>query len=248
MRTHGVPSSRLLIQVVACILGLGLFALVRRVRINEKWNTWFTLLTIAFLATSFLGHGEQGVYRWVSLGGVQLHAAAIACPILLVAFVRSSFAAGFEAPARLGALALLAAQPDAGQTTALGITLLVLCWQRSTGMTALLHTLSYLLMITIAWSLPDGLKPIIEVEGIVDLAFAQGTWLGGLALATLALPIATLFAAPARPLGPCLATYLLVSFIVTRLAHFPVPLLGYGAAPILGTLITFGAIAHQEAS
>lgn len=244
MHGHGVPKARQLVQIAACVVGLTLFAIARRVRLDPRRTLALTIVTIVFLASPFLFGGAGNVHRWVSVGALQLYVAGVASPLLLVACSHPALLPTFNVVAQLTALAILAAQPDAGQTTAVGAAFLVLTWRRFTGATALLWTLSYLAMITIAWSRPDGLAPVAEVEGIVELAFTRAPWLGVLSLVAIALPTAVLVAAPkaTRPLTLSLGVYFFASFIVTRLGHFPVALLGYGAGPILGMFLALAAV------
>jgi hypothetical protein len=103
----------------------------------------------------------------------------------------------------------------------------------------------------LAWLRADPLAPVPHVEGIVGLAAELGTGWGVAAVASLLL-LPVPFDAARRPcdgrLGLAIGTYVAVTILAAALGHFPVPLLGQGASPIIGYLAAIGLVRRSQRS
>ena len=192
------------------------------------------LLLLATLAHP----GVEGVRRWISLGPLQLHAAFIAAPLLII--VLAGILRGDVAyPTWLLPLAVAAAagvlvlQPDASQSIAFAVAVMVISrghWV-VTGIVVACAVL--------ALTRPDPLDAVPHVEGIVKLAASAGpVWLIGALLALVLLPMPFIADAVSRPerrrVSLALAAYFVVVCVAALLQPYPVPLLGFGLSPIVG--------------
>jgi cell division protein FtsW (lipid II flippase) len=258
MVAHGVPASRWLVNPVAAAAGI-LVLLLLGTRLKVLLLAHPLAAAFAALALplgTFVAPGVQGVHRWLSLGPVHLHPGALADPLLLLAAAvllhrrQAVAAAAFLATG----LAVHVVQPDAGQATALAAGAATLAMT-----TAGLKLAERLLLLTaaaggavLAWLRPDPLPPVDGMENIVALAFESHVLLGALAIATLAvLPAAALLSGSlgagrwSRPGAPdvAFAAYLLASVLAVALGEFPIPVLGFGASPVLGAVLGLGLLA-----
>ncbi len=145
------------------------------------------------------------------------------------------------------------AQPDAAQATAVAVGLAPILSCR--GMVKRVVGLPALLILAgaamLAWFRLDHLPPVPHVEGILELARGQGALLLLGALLTLGLALLPL-AWPIRggdPTTRALAAgaglYFCGSVGSTFAGSFPVPLLGTGAAPVLGWFSLAFALRRQ---
>ncbi len=213
----------------------------------------FALAILGIITFTLFDRGLDGVHRWLQLGPVRLHAAALTTPILLFALARlwleqkTVLVLGLVA----ASLALHIMQPDAGQATALGAATMILAIfpdkrHVARGTLVLVATAG----IAGAWVRPDPLASVPMVEGIVAEAFVLHVALGLVAcVALVLLPAMALRTAHQYRtnhfvwlFGTLLAAYFSVSIAVAAVGAFPVPVLGFGASPILGALLGLGLL------
>jgi hypothetical protein len=211
------------------------------------------LPVVAFLgiAATLLLPGMDGVTRWLPLGPLRLNMSAACAPCLFLGFTAS------REGVRRGALVLLLfvqlvhlAQPDAAQASALAAGVLPLLAGRLL-VGRLAGGVGAAVLVAIAavtWTRPDALAPLDHVERLLWLTAARGApSLLALLLAGLALfaPLALLGRAK-RPLSFALATaftcYLAALVVATFFGHFPVPVVGAGAGPVLGWYAMTGVL------
>lgn len=219
---HGVPWAAFLPGLLAAAPGAALAWAAGR---SPSLPRWVSSLALVVVAATLLTPGVEGVHRWLPLGPVRLNASAALAPWLL--------AAALTSPGLRTLLALLLAQlvhlaqPDAAQATALAVGALPVVLSGRTALGAGAATLLTALAAG-AWLRDDPLQPVPYVEGILDLAWQSGpAWLAAalLALAVACLPLAR---------RPAAVGYLAAATLCTFGGAFPVPLLGAGAAPVLG--------------
>jgi hypothetical protein len=147
------------------------------------------------------------------------------------------------------ALALLVAQPDASQATAMaGVIGLVAAFSLKTRVMKALAIAGAGLLTTVAWMRPDPLQPVAEVEEIVGMAFRLSPVIGGLALIALigvvAVPAALSPSKSGSALaGAALSLCLALWAVTPMFGAFPVPLVGIGMSPILGAWLGVGLLA-----
>lgn len=88
-----------------------------------------------------------------------------------------------------------------------------------------------------AWWQPDPLLPVPHVEGVLDLAAAAGPVWFAAAVIALALPLLALARLARASNAPALLSVAIYYVVIDVLAWrqlTPMPLLGYGAGPIVG--------------
>ena len=143
----------------------------------------------------------------------------------------------------------LVLQPDASQATAFGAGVIVTLWMTSSTQGArITASLFVLLAAVLAWTRPDSLAPIPEVEGIIKLAYTISGAIATLCFVSLAAvtlsPLLGRKMAHAGAYPPALAlfVYFLVCMLMPLFGAFPVPLVGMGMSPILGFWFGVGAL------
>lgn len=262
MHQAGVGSGLWLQQVGAALLGT-LFCIVGMIA-PRPWFTgrsWLVaaVAAVALVAATLAFSGPEGVRRWIHVGPLHLHAAAIVLPTLLLALGLAGRGERWMArPVLQGcagvAMVLLVAQPDASQATAFGVAAtvaLVLDDRRSRAtypVVVLLASLS-----AIAWTRPDPLQPVEYVEGIVSMAAQAGFLWQAAAIAALTLLPFPFIVAAARGTvrrAPAVAagTYFSITCIAPSVGAYPVPLLGFGLSFVIGYYSALGWLVAQPSS
>lgn len=251
MRMADVPAAlwgqNLAAWAVGTLLCLGLW----RTRSSPGRGRWFdfaAVLTLAALAATLLAPGVEGVHRWLPVGPVRLHAAAVLLPLLLVAMQGLSQARGWwlSTGVAVGVALVLLLQPDAAQATAFAAGCLVLLLPLAgRGPLRRIGLLSLPLLAGLTWLRKDPLAPVPHVEGIVGLAAGLGAgWAVAAVVSLLVLPLPFFHAArgAGRHAGLALGTYVAITVLAAFLGNFPVPVMGYGVSPILGYLAGLGIL------
>lgn len=197
-----------------------------------------------------------GPERWLTVGGVRVYVASALLPALLLALARALDSSStaprwpwFVMPAALWALS---AQPDASQATAFGLACALPLARASAGAgIATLVAATLAAGVAWAWWQPDPLLPVPYVEGVLDLARAAGPAALVAALATLALP-PFLLARQARASNDTallsVAIYYVAIDVLAWRQLTPMPLLGFGAGPIVGYALMVAAVRRRPAT
>ncbi len=140
----------------------------------------------------------------------------------------------------------LFAQPDAAQASAFAVAWAIIAGARRRAR----ETSGALVVLALGAATlfrSDPLGPVPYVEGILRLAQTQSTGravTGGLSL--LLLPLPFMLDPSQRWLGAAVAAYVLCIVLAASVGNYPVPVMGYGAAPILGYY--FGATEFVKGS
>ena len=189
---------------------------------------------LLLLAGTFVGPAVAGAHRWIEVGPIRLHLAAVIAPILLKALwrLRQEGRTGWALLSALLTACLLALQPDAAQATAFAGAVLVLLGPGR----ALVVPVTALA----SWLQPDRLPSVPHVEEILHLAFALGSGWGVAAtfsLLLLPVPFLLIWRRDGNRLALGLAVYMGLTILASVVANYPVPLVGYGAAPVLGYVL-----------
>jgi hypothetical protein len=189
------------------------------------------------LLLTFTHAGLSGVHRWFATGPLSWNASFMLLPVAVVAL--AAFRPGLNMPWVCAGIiqALLSLQPDASQATAFATACVVIA-----GRVPLVRS-AFVLAAAFAWTQPDPLLPVAEVEGIYGLAMALSPLAaaaGALAAAAAALAPLTIRRGSA---GWALAAYFLVVSAMPLAGAFPVPLLGMGMSPIIGFWLGTAALA-----
>jgi cell division protein FtsW (lipid II flippase) len=255
MRMSDVPPSLWAQNVAAWAAGTALCGVLARPRTSSARPMWAdvaAVLTLAALAATLLAPGMDGVHRWVPLGPVRLHAAAVFLPVLIVALDALSRTRGWWTSALVAAAATLALflQPDAAQATALGAAAVLLLFGRASRAMRLACLGVVAALAALTWRRRDPLAPVPYVEEIVASAASLGTgWAVAAVVSLLLLPV-PFFAAgrgDARLVGIALGAYVTITAAAPFLGSFPVPVMGYGMSPIIGYLAGLGVFLRAAA-
>jgi hypothetical protein len=257
MRMSDVPAALWGQNLGAWAVGTLLCLALWRTRSSPGRRRWFdfaAVLTLAALAATLLAPGIEGVHRWVPLGPMRLHAAAILLPPLLVAMQGLTQARGWwiSAGVAVGGALVLLLQPDGAQATAFAAGCLILLLPLA-GRDPLRLACMLLLPVLagLAWLRKDPLAPVPHVEGIVHLAAGLGAgWAVAAVVSLLVLPLPFFLAArgTGNRAGLALGTYVAITVLAAFLGNFPVPVMGYGVSPIIGYLAGLGVLMRAAPS
>lgn len=199
MRQHGVPSSRWGLNLIGGLLSAAVctvFLARPRTAMSKTAANISACLAAAALAATFAMAGSMGVHRWIQVGPLTVHAAAICLPVLIGALgALHAFGRKLRwAPLFLAIFVamLLLLQPDAAQATAFaGAAFTLLIANKPRTRAAWAAALVIALLAGWTWTRHDPLPPVPYVEGVVGLARESGpAWLIAslAALAVLPLP------------------------------------------------------------
>jgi hypothetical protein len=250
MRDLGVSARLWGINIAATGLGVVIWMIVDRFPpLARRGRTFVTALSIGAILLPFASPRIEGVYRWVAVAGLRLHAAAIVAP-LLIACVAAAH--GIRSALMLSAASaiILALQPDAAQTTSFAAaSACVLVLGPAREMHKLLSSLALLLLIACAAFIRrDPLPPVRHVEEIFGVLASRGPgWaaIGTVALLLLPLPFFAAWFRYRNRTALGLGVYVAMTLLAPAWGTFPVPVMGLGASPILGYFIAlavgFGA-------
>jgi hypothetical protein len=247
------PRSAQVLQVAAAAMGSAIFVIL--VRTSRKGLSgsihWVPLVLALSLFIPLLASGHGNPERWLVLGSVRLYVAPVVLPIFLLLLGASTARApGLYAVSVAGAAIALVLQPDASQMSALALAMLVLLIAPGAHLALRLALLVVLLLCAVAaWRIPDTLAPVRHVEGVFSLAAEVSPFALIAALAFAALPVAALLwsAWLTRSIGTfAVAVYYAALFAQAPLQVTPVPLLGFGAGPILGYFLVASLVSRAS--
>lgn len=243
LTAFGAPARLIAVNALALVVGV-LWAAFGRLPSRPKARLGLAALGAGLLFLPVLiGPEVGGVSRWLPAGPVLLHSGALLLPLVIVLAAQAPRAG----PALLaGATAALALQPDAAILAGLAAASAVFAiTYRSVGFTMV--ALAALGLAAVNFG-RGTLEPQLFTEGVLAQVWHAAP------LAALALGALLFLAAPAlmlradrvpRTEAAALAALLMTLGLMACLAPFPYPLIGYGAAPILGFGLALGAIARE---
>lgn len=246
---NGVPAGAWLRDIAAWIVGAAGACLIAWKAPPASFPAALWAAPAGLVATLFSA-AQQGVHRWVDLGPLHVNLAMVLLPAAIVGLAAVGTDRRWPWILAFAALALLVVQPDASQATALALPAALIAAfsiRRLSLVIAVIVTAG--LLAALAWSLPDPLQPVAEVEGVIRLAFAISPLLAGLTLVVLAAVAATpALAARSSPsttrvAGLALGLCLLLWAVAPFLGAFPVPFVGVGMSPIIGAWLGVGLLA-----
>lgn len=246
MAISAAPRNLLILQ--AAVATIALLATLIAIRLQQP--TYRTpphpLLLLALAAAVFVplvSATAAAPHRWLSLGSFRLYVAPVVIPLFLLLWHRTLAHPGEGTPwvAHFSAALLAAAlftQPDAAQLTAFAVAAAPVLWHARLDRRWQLAVIAgALVAAAVCWRLPDPLVPVPYVEGVFHVAAQTSLALLAAAIVSAALPVAVLAGMAHRQRSPGLlavALYLGVLFLLAPTQSTPVPLLGFGAGPILG--------------
>lgn len=199
-------------------------------------------LMLVGLAVCFAFSAAPNPSRWLKLGGLRLYISAAVLPLALYLFARLHWRLQFSAYANVALIlvfaALLTLQPDLSQVIAFALAALFIVVHRACGLALKVGASAVLgLFCFWCWRQPDPLQPVPYVEGVIQLAGSAGIVTMIAAILSLALIPLGLFYIAIKRSVPELMPIALYYFAIMNCAYLgltPMPLLGFGAGPVLG--------------
>lgn len=253
MSLSGAPRSAQILQIaVASVAAVLAVVAVRRHRVKQESDAaWLVLGLTASLFIPLVTGSQDGPARWLVLGSSRLYIAPVVLPLAVFLMGAPWRPPAIYAVAVIGAAAALALQPDASQLTAFALAMLVhLASSRSSVLIRATLSAMFMCCAVVAWRTPDPLEPVRYVEGIFSVAADASPFAFIAALIASALPVVG-FARVAyieRASGAfAVAVYYATLFALAPLQVTPVPLLGFGAGPIVGYFLVAGAASRVSA-
>ena len=233
----GAPQSFVLINAGALVMGLIWIAIAPRV------SGLLSLRIIAGLAIVLLalplvtGPEVKEVSRWVPIGPFQLHAGALAVPLLAFAAVLDR---SYTPAWLLGAVFLATLQPDAGTLFGICGLAIGLYFAKPDWKPGIVAITAF--MAALYAHLRGMLAPQPFVERVLSELFIANPLAGlALLLALVASLLLILRIAP-QPLSvrTALAGTLGGFSLAALMSNYPSVLIGYGASPIIGFALALG--------
>lgn len=241
------------LQIVVAGVAVAVFVVLgHRHRVKHAGDShWLALAMALSLFIPVLDGSQDGPERWFVLGSARLYIAPVVLPIALFLLGAPLRAPAVYATSVAAAATALALQPDAPQLSAFALAMLVLL-AFSSSYLLLRFALSAVLLCCaiVAWRTPDPFAPVRYVEGIFSLAAEVSPFAFIAALISAALPVVAFVrvAQVERSIGTfAVAVYYASLFALAPLQVTPVPLLGFGAGPILGYFLVAGAASRVSA-
>lgn len=219
-----------------------------------KKTPWL-LIGMAMLVCLPIFFTSSTPHRWLGMFGFRLYIAPLVLPIFLLYWHRV-FSGDKMAVSLLMIVALvvgagLVVQPDAAQLTAFAIASVPIIWISSPSLTLRLLTIALLAgAAAFSWTIPDPLTPVPYVEGVFVLASSFSAWALLIAVIACALPVIALalLAYRMRSLGIfSVALYFATLYLLAPAQVTPVPLLGFGAGPIIGYFLMVSQVRRLNA-
>ena len=252
MRQAGAGATLLTQQIAVAGVSFAAVALTRS-RVSRDRTTPPAALALAIaivlLWAPLWASTLTGPERWLRVAGMRVYVASMLLPAVVLVLARALRPSvsmprwtWFGMPVALWALA---AQPDASQATAFALTYALPLARASAGAgikTAVTATLA--VGVAWAWWQADPLLPVSYVEGVLDLAADAGPVALVAALAALALPLLMLTRQARASNDTALLSVAIYYAAIDVLAWrqlTPMPLLGFGAGPIVGYALMVAA-------
>jgi hypothetical protein len=247
----GAPHSYAVVNAFALSVAAALAVAVGRVPAGTATTAILLAFPVMVGATLVVGPGLDGVHRWLALGSLRLHAAALFAPAFIVAWqTRNSWSGTLSCVLLSGVIAL---QPDMAAALALAsaVALSLLSGfshQRAVALGAALVALAVTVLN------PDRLAPVPFVERVLQDQAASGMVGGWMLTAVCTAALGAAIFAPCisrtgrNSGGLALSGWFAGLTVASLLGNFPSPLIGYGAAPIIGYGMAIGLIGKELGS
>jgi len=246
MRHVGIPAAVYVQNVAAAIAGAAIAASVSRRQVSPAGGRAMAVVVMLLLSATLLTEGVQGVHRWIRFGSLSIHVASLSIPLLLAELDRvlRRGQLPFAFCVMAVATTILVIQPDAGQATAFaGSSVVLLGVHRKGDRPAMAGMLALLALAGGSLLRSDPLAPVPHVEEIAVRIAREGAAAQAAVAVALALLIVPFVVQPltvSRSGGGAVAVYLALVTAASYWGTFPVPVLGYGMAPIVGYFAGWG--------
>jgi cell division protein FtsW (lipid II flippase) len=234
-------------NVFAWLVGALLAFVLARVRLSAASVLAMLFMPLFCIAATFAAPDVEGVHRWVDIGPLHINMAALLLPMAIVALAAMGINRVAAVGTGLALAALLMLQPDASQATGLLVAVFLLSLRAEGSLVLKIAVLGIVAIATIvAWSRPDPLQPVEEVELILALAWRTSATLALLAVAALACtclsPLVLAGRQEVRAASLALSAYFLTVSLAPLFGVFPVPLVGLGMSFPVGFWLGIGGL------
>lgn len=239
----GAPSSYLYVNAGALAAGV-LWALFGKLPSNEKSSRILMFALVAALGLPLLTGPEVfGIARWVPLGGINLYVGMTVIPLLAALSARD---VKYGHIAQLSAMLLALFQPDPASALAITIAALgaaVVQNHPNWGAYILFALLTLGATVFLA-----NLPPQEFVERVIFDLFGQSPLAAILLSLSLVTSIALILGAPGadKAARVALAGTLFGFTLASLIGDYPTPLIGYGAATVIGFGLALPALRKRN--
>lgn len=253
----GIPVEVFYPNAIATVLGIPLVYLLA-----SRWNDrrpslvlQLSFVSLLLLLLCFFFPGPSEVHRWIVLGSFNINVSMIVLPLVLFCMHQLLHEKKYLHGVILFAAVatVLGFQPDAGQTTCFVLAGLVLFFRNK--MSAKIRAAAVLIAIVttgLAWNRVDLLEPVEYVEDIFTLMESLGP-LGYIGMVGISLLLFFPFIfmslkriETVRTLSIAFIVYLSAAFIITEFGHYPPPVMGAGASPVIGWFLMLSFVFRPE--
>ncbi|MFC0349622.1 hypothetical protein [Undibacterium danionis] len=254
MRLAGAAQSLQVQQIVVALIGIATVLWMDKARRQHKTETSSSTAQqirnavvmqvpmLVGLVACFVFSETGNPSRWLKLGPLRLYFSAAVLPLALFLLARLHWRTPFSAMANMALMlafaVLLALQPDFSQLAAFSLAGVFIVWHRpGSEAQKIAFTLVLCLLCCWCWQQPDPLQPVPYVEGVIQLAMSAGIVAMLAAVSSIALiPLGLFYIGIKRGSSELIpiALYYIVIMICAYIGLTPMPLLGFGAGPVLG--------------
>jgi hypothetical protein len=250
MRYFEVPTQIWLLNLsFVCVCTLLVMLFSKKIVQVKNSNPYLILgISTLFLLGTFYGNGVLNVHRWINLKSFQVNIGLIVSPLILIQIAKITnqiYAVFFT----VLTTSIFLLQPDASLVTAFSVAVFFLFLNKKSNLILIPILLFLSVEIVFAWYNLDNLQPVSYVEGIIKLTKEISIVLIVASLISLCLLILPFinFQSKNHELSISLAIYYAALLITSFVGNFPVMIMGYGFAPIVGYYIgLIWQIDHQK--
>jgi hypothetical protein len=219
-------------QIIAFAV-FALLGLLRRAVRRVPSIVWISVL-LAGLASTLFFPAVGGAKRWLDLGLLNVNAAMLALPALLLLVSNMKRPHLFV----IFVAAVLCLQPDLSQLAAFSLGVLPLLWKRRKKVYWTVASIILLAVFAICCiNAPVELESVAYCEGILRMVGEISPLLmiaGGIALALIPGYFIYRFFRTRNTVMLGLASYYAVAILFSITGEYPVPFMGFGLSPIAG--------------
>lgn len=232
MITEGVSATLWGLQIAAFVV-FAMLGMLRRAARKVSSPVWSALL-LAALATTLCFPAVEGAKRWLDLGLININAAMLAVPALIV------LSSSMKRPHCVLVLTsvVLCLQPDLSQLAAVALSGLPILWQQRKHVYWTVSSVAILIILIVrCLAVPIHIDPVSYCEGILGLLGNISPLMliaGAAALALIPGWFLYRFAKTGSTAMLELAICYAVTILFSLTGEYPVPFMGYGLSPIAG--------------
>lgn len=241
----GAPPQYFVINVLACFIGLAVYAMVRLAGSSDgHCEVTIIVLTGLLVLSTVVGSTVEGATRWIKLGPLFVQPSLILLPPLIVAFARRI--TPLSTLAVVVATITVASQPDRAMVAVAFIGLAVIAATRA-GRSTLFAAGVAALGLAYTFVVPDNLPAAPYVDGILYSSFSvhplagAAVWTGSLLLIVPAL-VGWFVDREERASYLTFGAVWATALVAAGLGNYPTPLVGYGGSAILGYVLGVAAL------